>query len=207
MWLPILVGVLAGYMLGNINGAVIISALMNDDVRNHGSGNAGLTNFIRNYGTPKAILVIGIDAAKAILACLVMGLLLEPYDMYLEGIMIGGAAVILGHIFPALLGFHGGKGVLSGLFIAVVADWRIALLILAIFFVTYFITRYVSLGSVLASLGFAAGFCVLHHNEPVVLTCGIAIPVMAIFMHRSNIVRLCTGKERKTDLFKKEKSE
>lgn len=207
MWLPILVGVLASYMLGNINGAVIISALMNDDVRNHGSGNAGLTNFIRNYGTPKAILVIGIDAMKAVLACLVTGLLLEPYDMYLEGIMIGGTAVILGHIFPALLGFHGGKGVLSGLFIAVVADWRIALLILAIFFVTYFITRYVSLGSVLAALGFAAGFCVLHYNEPVVLACGIAIPVMAIFMHRSNIVRLCTGKERKTDLFKKEKSE
>lgn len=207
MWLPILVGVLASYMLGNINGAVIISALMNDDVRNHGSGNAGLTNFIRNYGTPKAALVICIDAAKAILACLVMGLLLKPYDMYLDGVMIGGAAVILGHIFPALLGFHGGKGILSGLFIACVADWRIAVLIVVIFFTTYFITRYVSLGSLLASLGFAAGFCILHYDEPVVLICGIAIPLMAVFMHRSNIVRLCTGKERKTDLFKKDKSQ
>lgn len=206
MWFPIIVGVLASYMLGNVNGAVIISALMHDDVRKHGSGNAGLTNFIRNYGTAKALFVIIIDAAKAVLSCLLTGLLLEPYGMYSEGVMIGGTAVILGHVFPALLGFRGGKGILSGLFIAFVADWRIAVAIIVIFFAIYLITRYVSLGSVLAAIGFAAGFCILHHDEPIVMICAIATAALTIFMHRSNIVRLCTGKESKTNLFKKGKS-
>ncbi len=205
-WFPIVVGVLVSYMLGNVNGAVTISALMQDDVRKHGSGNAGLTNFIRSYGTAKALLVVCIDALKAVLACLVTGLLLDPYDMYMEGVMIGGAAVIIGHVFPALLGFRGGKGILSGLFIALVADWRIALCIVVIFFAVYLITRYVSLSSVLAATGFAVGFCIWHNQEPVVMICGIIIPALAIFMHRSNIVRLCTGKETKTNLFKKEKS-
>lgn len=205
-WFPIVVGVLVSYMLGNVNGAVTISALMQDDVRKHGSGNAGLTNFIRSYGTAKALLVVGIDALKAVLACLVTGLLLDPYGMYMEGVMIGGTAVILGHVFPALLGFRGGKGILSGLFIALVADWRIALGIVVIFFAVYLITRYVSLSSVLAATGFAVGFCIWHNQEPIVMICGIVIPALAIFMHRSNIVRLCTGKETKTNLFKKEKS-
>lgn len=206
MWLAIVIGVLTSYMLGNLNGAVIVSALMHDDVRNHGSGNAGLTNFIRNYGTAKALLVVGIDAGKAVLACLVTGLLLKSYDMYLEGVMLGGTAVMLGHTFPALLGFRGGKGILSGLFVACVADWRVAVAIVVIFFVFYLITRYVSLGSVLASVGFAVGFCILHHEEPLVMICGILAPALTIFMHRSNIIRLCTGKETKTNLFKKGKS-
>lgn len=206
MWFPIIVGVLTSYMLGNVNGAVIISALMHDDVRKHGSGNAGLTNFIRNYGTAKALFVIIIDAVKAVLSCFLTGLLLEPYGMYSEGVMIGGTAVILGHVFPALLGFRGGKGILSGLFIAFVADWRIALAIIVIFFTVYLITRYVSLGSVLAAVGFAAGFCILHFDEPIVMICGIISAALTIFMHRSNIIRLCTGKESKTNLFKKEKS-
>ena len=206
MWIAIVVGMLTSYMLGNVNGAVIISALMHDDVRNHGSGNAGLTNFVRNYGSAKALLVVVIDASKAVLACLTTGLLLKSHGMYQEGVMLGGTAVILGHVFPALLGFRGGKGILSGLFIAFVADWRIALAIVVIFFVVYFITRYVSLSSLLAAIGFAAGFCILYYDKPVILACGILIPALAIFMHRSNIVRLCKGKETKTDLFKKEKS-
>ena len=206
MWLCIVVGVLTGYLLGNLNGAVCISTLMNDDVRAHGSGNAGLTNFIRNYGTTKALYVVAVDAVKAILSCFVTGFLLKPYGMYMEGIMIGGLAVMLGHVFPVLLGFRGGKGILSGLFIAAVADWRVALLIAAIFFTIYFITRYVSLSSLLASVGFGVGFCVFHYDNPVVMILGIAMPLLTIFMHRSNIVRLFTGKETKTDLFKKGKS-
>ncbi len=206
MWIAIVIGVLAGYLLGNLNGAVTISTLMNDDVRSHGSGNAGLTNFIRNYGRTKALYVIAVDASKAVLSCLVNGYLLMPYGMYLEGVAIGGLAVMLGHVFPVLLGFRGGKGILSGLFIALVADWRIAVIILAVFLVAYLITRYVSLGSVLAAVAFAVGFVIFHHDKPVVMVGGIAMALLTIFMHRSNIVRLFTGKETKTDLFKKEKS-
>lgn len=206
MWLSIVIGVLTGYLLGNLNGAVSISTLMKDDVRAHGSGNAGLTNFIRNYGNTKALYVVAVDAIKAILACLVTGLLLKPYGMYLEGVMIGGTAVMVGHVFPVLLGFRGGKGILSGLFIAAVADWRISVLIAIIFFTVYFITRYVSLSSILASVGFGIGFCVLHYDSLVVMLLGIVMPLLTIFMHRSNIARLLSGKEAKTDLFKKGKS-
>ena len=206
MWLSIVIGVVAGYLLGNINGAVIVSKMMKDDVRNHGSGNAGLTNFIRNYGSGKALLVIAADALKAVASCLLTGFLLKPYGMYLECTVIGGAAVMFGHVFPVFLGFKGGKGILSGLFIAAVVDWRIAVGILAIFAIAYFLTQYVSLGSLLGATGFGVGFCILHNDNLVVMCCGILMAVLTIFMHRSNIVRLCTGKETKTNLFKKEKS-
>ena len=201
MVLAIVVGMLASYLLGNLNGAVCMSALMNDDVRSHGSGNAGLTNFIRNYGAGRAIYVILIDAGKAVLACTATGLLIQPYCGYTTGAALGGLAVILGHNFPALLGFRGGKGVLSGLFIALSIDWRIALILLVVFFGAYLLTQYVSLGSVLAAAAFCICFVVFHWQEPVVMACGVVMGGMVIFMHRSNIVRLLKGQERKTNLF------
>lgn len=203
MWLQILVCVLAGYLLGNLNGSVCISALMHDDVRSHGSGNAGLTNFIRNYGAGQALLVILIDAGKAVVACLVGGMILGPHGYWLEGLTLGGLTVMLGHDFPALLGFRGGKGILSGLFVAVSVDWRIALIILAVFALAYLTTNYVSLGSVLAAVAFGIGFLILHNDAPLVMWGGVIMSALTVFMHRSNIVRLLKGEERKTDLFKK----
>lgn len=206
MWFKIVIGMLTGYLLGNLNGAVSISTLMKDDVRSHGSGNAGLTNFIRNYGNTKALYVVAVDAIKAVLSCLIMGYLLEPYDLYIEGKVLGGVAVMAGHIFPVLLGFRGGKGILSGLFIALVADWRIAIVIAVVFFTVYFLTQYVSLSSVLAATAFGIGFVVFHFGNWTVMICGLFMAALTIFMHRSNIQRLLAGKEVKTNLFKKEKS-
>lgn len=203
MWLAVVTAVLVSYMLGNLNGAVCISALMNDDVRSHGSGNAGLTNFVRNFGAGRGLLVILIDASKAVLACLASGLLLEPYFGYLTGVAAGGTAVMLGHVFPALLGFRGGKGVLSGLFIALMTDWRIALMILAVFAVAYLLTQYVSLGSVLAAITFGIGYSVFHYDTLPVMLCGIFMSLLVVYMHRANILRLIHGEERKTNLFKR----
>ena len=203
----IVIAVLVSYLLGNLNGAVCISALMHDDVRSHGSGNAGLTNFIRNYGIGRALYVVLIDAGKAFLACLVSGLLLKPYDMYLAGMAIGGAAVMLGHDFPALLGFKGGKGILSGLFVALAIDWRIGLIILGIFAVAYLLTKYVSLGSVLGGIAFAVCFAVFHYDNLVVMICGVCMGLLAVIMHHENITRLLKGQERKTDLFSKNKKQ
>ena len=204
MWLPILLTIIIGYLLGNLNGAVCISHLVaHEDVRNQGSGNAGLTNFIRIYGAGKSLSVILIDGGKAVAACLVGGLLLDRYGMFLEGTAIGGAAVMLGHVCPALLGFKGGKGILSGLFIALTVDWRIALIILAVFAVAYLTTQYVSLGSVLASIAFAIGFVIFHYDNLTVMLCGIFMGALATFMHRQNIIRLLKGQERKTNLFGK----
>ena len=125
MWYSVLIASMVAYLLGNLNGAVCISQMMHDDVRSHGSGNAGLTNFIRNYGASKSLLVILIDAGKAVMACLTAGLLLNPFGFGFEGSVLGGLCVMLGHDFPALLGFRGGKGILSGWFVAWVVDWRI----------------------------------------------------------------------------------
>ena len=204
MWLPIVLTILIGYLLGNLNGAVCISNLVaHEDVRNQGSGNAGLTNFIRNYGAASSLSVILIDGGKAALACLAGGLMLEPYGMYLEGMAIGGTAVMLGHDFPALLGFRGGKGILSGFVIALTVDWRVGLLILGVFLAAYLLTQYVSLGSVLASVMFGVGFVIFHYDNLTVMVCGIIMSALAVFMHRGNIVRLIKGNERKTNLFGK----
>ena len=203
MWLKAVITVVIGYLLGNVNGAIVTSKLRGDDVRSHGSGNAGLTNFIRSYGANHALLVILIDAGKGIVACVLGGLLLKADLGFASGSAIGGTAVMMGHMLPVFYGFRGGKGILTGLFVAIVTDWRVALLILAVFAVIYFTTRLVSLSSVLAAATFGIGFALLHIHNPIVLICGVFMGAMAVFMHRSNIVRLLKGQESKTDLFKK----
>jgi len=201
----ILITALACYFLGNHNGAICVSAMLHDDVRNHGSGNAGLTNFIRNYGAGRSVLVIAIDVLKAVLACLLGGLMF-PEDPT-AGRTLGGVAVMLGHDFPALAGFRGGKGILSGWFVAFMVDWRIGVLIAIVFFAAYLATQYVSLGSILASVTFAIGFCIYyHHNLPVMLG-GIFMAALTVFQHRGNLVRLLKGQERKTNLLSKGKKQ
>ena len=159
----ILTAALAAYLLGNLNGAVTVSSLLDrDDVRTHGSGNAGMTNYIRNYGLSKTGLVILLDLGKALLASYLGALLLEPYGYWMEGAMLAGVFVSLGHDYPVTLGFRGGKGILCGLGVAFVADWRIALLILGVFGITVLLSRYVSLGSCLAAVALGVSFWVLH---------------------------------------------
>jgi glycerol-3-phosphate acyltransferase PlsY len=141
------------------------------------------------------------------LSCVAGKLLLAPYGMELAGLTIGGSAAMVGHMFPALLAFHGGKGILSGLFVALCVDWRIAVVILAVFALVYFTTRYVSLSSILAALSFSGAFAVLHYNNPVVMISGICVGLLAVYMHRGNIARLLKGEERKTNLFSRGKQQ
>ena len=200
----ILTAVIA-YLLGNLNGAVIISHLVaHEDVRTKGSGNAGLTNFTRNYGASTSVFVILIDVGKAAAACLVGGLLLGRFGHYIDGVALGGLFVIVGHDFPALLGFKGGKGILSGVTVALMLDWRIGLFVFGIFLVAYFLTHYVSLGSVLSSGSFGFLYAWVHWGEnlfPILV--GFFLSALIVWMHRSNIVRLVKGEERKTNLFGK----
>ena len=203
MWIKAVITVIIGYLLGNVNGAICASKLRGDDVRTHGSGNAGLTNFIRSYGANHALLVILIDAGKGTIACILGGLMLKATLGFTAGAAIGGTAVMMGHMLPVFYGFRGGKGILTGLFVAILTDWRVALMILAVFAVIYFTTRLVSLSSVLAAATFGVGFVLLHSDNMIVLVCCIFMSAMAVFMHRSNIVRLIKGQESKTDLFKK----
>ena len=205
-WLPILVTVLAGYYLGNINGAVCVSALLKDDVRTKGSGNAGLTNFVRNYGWGYASLVVIIDVSKAVLSCLLGKLMLEPYGYAMEGTVIGAITVSLGHDFPAFLGFRGGKGILCGITVAFALDWRCAVIIFAVFAVTFLSTGYVSLGSILGALTFSITFVYFYWGDFFVMIGGAFIGLLAVAMHHGNISRLLHGTERKSRLFGKKKA-
>ena len=203
LWLYVLLSVLAGYLLGNLNGAVLVSRLLGKkDVREQGSGNAGLTNFLRVYGPSSAVLVIAIDVLKAVAACLISKMLLSKYGYGAEGVLIGGLAVNLGHDFPALLGFRGGKGVLCGITAAFMADWQCALVVLAVFVVCLILTRYVSLSSILGALTFSVSFAVVHRYNLPLAVMGAALGLFIIFMHRSNISRLIKGNERKATFSK-----
>ena len=197
----IIVTILAAYMLGNLNGAFLTSyRVAGEDIRKKGSGNAGLTNFIRNYGASSAITVVLTDMGKAILACLVGGGLLAPFGHEIAGRALGGLFVILGHAFPALLGFKGGKGILSGVTVALCLDWRIGLFVFAIFLVAYWTTHYVSLGSVLSSGSFGFIYAIFHWDEKFAVVVGFALSALIVWLHRSNIKRLLAGQERKTNL-------
>ena len=209
MWYLVILAAVASYLLGNLNGAVIISSIYaHDDVRSHGSGNAGLTNFIRTYGRKVAIYVILIDVGKAVLACLISGLLLSSYGYYTEGVAVGAFGVLMGHAFPVFLGFKGGKGILSGVTVACMMDWRIGLVVFGIFLVAYLLTGYVSLGSVLSAGSFGIIYAFVHPDEGIFpIAVALFLSAMVVWMHRGNIVRLIKGQERKTNLLKKGKSE
>ncbi len=203
MLLSVLLAALISYLLGNINGAVIISRLIGKkDVREQGSGNAGLTNFLRMYGPTTAILVVVIDVLKAVGACIAGKLLLAPYGYGQEGLLLGGLAVNLGHDFPVLLGFRGGKGVLCGITAAFMADWRCALLVIVVFALCLWLTRYVSLSSILGALTFAITFPIVHRQNVLLAVMGATLGLFIVFMHRSNISRLLKGTERKATFSK-----
>ena len=196
----------AGYLLGNLNGAILISRLLvHDDVRRHGSGNAGFTNFFRNYGGLTSLLVILIDALKAVAACALGRWLLTPHGLGLEGAVLAALAVGIGHDFPALLGFHGGKGIVCGFASALMLDWRVGLVAFVVFAGVYLTTKYVSLSSVLAALSLAVSFACWHSDKPWAVAGCVAMCLLAIVMHRENLSRLLNKTERKTDFFKKEK--
>ena len=193
-----------GYLLGGINGAILLSKLVEkDDVRRHGSGNAGFTNFFRNYGKRTSLLVILIDAAKAAVSCLLGGWLLGKCGLRTEGMLLGGLAATLGHDFPAFLGCRGGKGIVCGFATALVTDWRVGLIPLAVFALVYFLTHYVSLASVLCALGLFVSFWLFYPGRPFVLILSGCLSALAIFLHRENIGRLVRGQERKTYFFKR----
>lgn len=204
----ILAIVIIGYILGNLNGAVIISKLVEkDDVRRHGSGNAGMTNFFRSYGPTHVAFVILVDFGKAALASLIGRLLLAKFGYGLEGAVLGGFAVVLGHNFPAVMHFKGGKGILSSFGASLVIGWPVSVLLGAAFLLFYLPTCYVSLGSVMAAASLIVAAPFLFPGHPLAIAGLIMMALLAIFMHRENIVRLWKHSERKTYFFKKEPKE
>jgi glycerol-3-phosphate acyltransferase PlsY len=208
MFFAVLVTVIVSYLLGNLNGAIFTSRYFaHEDVREKGSGNAGLTNFVRNFGVGKAAFVILFDVGKTVAACLLGGALLAHYGYRTEGKVLAALFVSLGHDFPALFGFKGGKGIVCGATIAAMLDFGVFLVLSVIFFTCFLLTRYVSLSSIFVSVSFSVGF-VLHYwgNMPLQISTAI-IGIFAVWMHRENIKRLLSGTERKFSFGAKEKNQ
>ena len=206
MILPALLLAVIAYFLGCFNGAVIVSKyLLRDDVRGHGSGNAGLTNFYRTFGGVLTFVVILCDVLKMVAAVWAGQLLLHGWgggfwngeaDTAVYARYWAGLFCLLGHMFPCMFRFKGGKGILSGGTLAILIDWRIALVVWGGFLLLFLLTRYVSLGSVFAgaSFPFLSWYC---YPDPIVVVLAFLVGGLVVWKHRENIQRLLQGKERK----------
>lgn len=213
-WLIICLAAGIGYLLGSLNGAVIISrGIHKSDIREHGSGNAGTTNMLRTFGKGAALLTLLFDFAKGILACVLAGLLVKYCSArfsYFDGVCTGGLFAVFGHNWPVYFGFKGGKGVLTGFAVMLMISPYAALCALGVFIVIVAITRYVSLGSVLAAFSlplFVLLFRLLEHKTAFSysLVVSIIFALLIIVRHHTNIARLIKGTESKLS-FKSHKS-
>lgn len=207
-WIRVVLIAVAAYFCGCFNGAVIVSKyILRDDVRTHGSGNAGLTNFYRTFGGPLTFVVILTDVLKAVVAVWA-GILAAKYLVADELLVVAlgkywaGAFCLLGHMFPCMFHFKGGKGILSGGTIAIMIDWRIALVVWGGFLILAVLTRYVSLGSCWAGASFPFITWFVYRSVPVTVL-AVIIGGLILYMHRGNIHRLLTGTENKFTLHKK----
>lgn len=190
---------LLSYFFGCFNGSFMVSHfIIRDDVRKHGSGNAGLTNFYRTYGAKYALLVIACDMGKTVAACLLGSFFLRclGWDGTL-GTLLAGLGCELGHIFPVFYGFRGGKGILSGGTLVLLLNWRVAAVAWALFLLLWLTTRYVSLASITATCSAPITvYFVYGHNWLYTGLC-LAVAALVVWCHRENIQRLLHGTEKK----------
>lgn len=193
------------YFLGCFNGAVIVSKyILRDDVRTHGSGNAGLTNFYRTFGGPLTLVVILLDVVKAVIAVLLGAWIIGSVfaDRTVLAKYWAGLFCMLGHMFPCMFKFKGGKGILSGGTIAIMIDWRLALVCWGGFLILAVLTRWVSLGSLSTGITFPVMTWILYQNW-ILLILGIIIGALILWKHRGNLQRLLKGEESKFSLHRK----
>ena len=197
------VSAVQAYLLGSIDTGILVSKfLYHDDVRKYGSGNAGLTNFYRVYGKKNVVWVILLDVLKAVASCLIGGALLGAVmDWAILGKYIAGLFCMLGHVFPCMFGFKGGKGVLSGGAIAILLDWRIALVVWGIFIILVAFSRMVSLGSMGAAISFPIMTWTIYHST-VLLVLSVLISVLICWRHKDNAKRIAHGEENKLEFHK-----
>ena len=202
-----------GYFCGCISSGYFVGKFHHIDIREHGSGNAGTTNVLRVLGKLPALITFVGDLAKAVLPILVIRVFLSPDNWYLLCLYIG-LGVVLGHNYPFYLGFRGGKGIAATAGLVLSVNWIMAICGIITFFTTFFVTHYVSLGSLLVYVGIVIEVIVLgqngffHMTQPhlyELYAVAIFLAVLAFWKHRENIKRLLSGTERKTYLSSKNK--
>lgn len=198
------------YLLGSCNFGVIISkSLKKEDIRESGSGNAGTTNMMRTYGKTLGILTIIGDIAKVFVAIWLAFKIMsvEETKMIFDRISdnpqyvlksFAGLFAVAGHIFPCFFKFKGGKGVATSGGMVIMIDWRIALILFAIFVLTILITRYVSLGSIIMAVLYPV-FMGLFHKDAGLVIISLVFTLIVVTAHRENIKKLINHTENKIE--------
>lgn len=200
----IFVYVLIPYLLGSINTAIIVSKIMyNDDVRLHGSGNAGFTNMMRNYGKKAAIITFVGDIAKTLVAIMIGWCVFGYLTAY-----IAGFACFIGHIFPVFYGFRGGKGIVCFTAIVLMLDWRLFLILLVAFVCSVAATKYISFGSVLSAMLFPILLNRLNDTGlKMIEFIAMGIAIIVVVKHLGNLKRIFEGTESKFEFKKSKKND
>jgi glycerol-3-phosphate acyltransferase PlsY len=200
--LKILAAFAAGYLLGSLSTAVLVGKMYGKDIRSHGSKSAGLTNALRVLGKSAAVLVLAGDILKGVIACLIglrLGVLVhsgEAVDS--ASLLAAGAGAVIGHNWPLYFEFKGGKGALTGVAMLFMFDWVMALMCLGLFVTIVALTRYVSLGTVCATISFAVlSFIPVFGHTFYFYMFACLMACIIIFKHRENIQRLLSGTENK----------
>lgn len=199
--------IIAAYLIGSIPTSVWISKyFFGIDIRDYGSGNAGATNTFRILGKKWGTIVMVGDVLKGIAATSLYILL--PYYMNNEwertNFMIGlGLSAVVGHIFPIWAEFRGGKGVATLFGMVIAIQPVVAACCVAVFLVVLYLTRFVSLSSILASIAFAVFILyIFNEKETLYRVFAIAVALMVVLTHQKNIGRLLRGEESKVPILK-----
>ncbi len=192
--IKLILSALVAYLLGDISPAILISKALGGDIREKGSGNAGSTNMLRNYGKKAAVATLAIDVLKGFVAVKLGFLLAGATGAYLAAVF-----VMMGHIWPVFFGFKGGKGVAAALGTLLAVDWKLALVMLVFALAIMAISRMVSLGSVLGAAALPV-LCIFMHRGFTLYA--LVMAAIVIFKHRSNIKRIMDGTESKLDFSK-----
>src|ERR1035437_435625 len=212
--------IMISYLVGSIPTSIIISKLLRGiDIRNHGSGNAGGTNVFRVMGWRWGVATIFLDACKgAIVVIVVARFYLDrfpfpnatPFDDFTLVQIICGVAAVIGHIWTVFAGFRGGKGIATALGMLLMIITVDMLVAVAIFSIVVTVSRYVSLGSVLAAISVPLTLIIrenlFHVDVPgynTLLPFVIMVSLLVIFTHRKNVVRLFNGSESRISFSKK----
>ncbi|RPD51212.1 MULTISPECIES: glycerol-3-phosphate 1-O-acyltransferase PlsY [Chitinophagaceae] len=195
------------YLIGSIPTAVWVSKnFFGIDIRDYGSGNAGATNTYRVLGSKWGTFVMAIDMIKAVVAVKLAFMLPEAYDneLYLINLQLGlGLAAVIGHIFPIWANFKGGKGVASLFGMVLGIQPNVALCCVGVFILVLYLTRWVSLSSILASVAFPIFILVIFNEpEPLYRVFTIVVALLVVFTHQKNIGRIIKGNESKVPILK-----
>jgi len=199
--------IILAYLIGSIPTSVWVSKyFFGVDIRDYGSGNAGATNTYRVLGSKWGTFVMIVDVLKGVIATSLY--ILIPYYLHDEfertNFMIGlGLAAIVGHIFPIFADFKGGKGVATLFGMVIAIQPVVAVCCVGVFLLVLFLTRFVSLSSILASVAFAVFILFIwNEREPLYRVFAVAVALMVIFTHQKNINRLLRGTESKVPILK-----